>query len=105
MVGAQNGYQPAGAAVCQARTCRRPKIEGRHVRACVNERASRYRLGVQAFGLPLPPQICRKLNLDFDDGGKVLPKLRSQHADGRNVLVTIGIATSFTAGSPALRTR
>ena len=89
----------------QARTCRRRKIEGRHVGACVDECPSRYRLGVQALGLPLPPQIRGKLNLDFDYGGKIVPKGNSQHADGRNVLVTIGIATSFTAGSPAFRTR
>ncbi len=101
----QDGHQPAGAVVSQARTGRRRKIEGRHVGACVDECSSRYRLGVQAFGLPCPPQIRGKLNLDFDYGGEVFSKLDSQQAEGRTVLVTIGIATSFTAGSPAFRTR
>ncbi len=57
------------------------------------------------MGSPLPPQIRGKLDLDFNDGGKIFSKLDSQHAEGRTVLVTIGIATVFTAGSPAFTTR
>ncbi len=102
---AQNGHQPTGATVNQARPGSSLKIEGRHVGARVDQRPSGYRFQVHAFGLPLTPQIRGKLNLDFDDGRKVFSKLDFQHAGGRNVLVTIGIATVFTAGSPAFTTR
>lgn len=101
----QDGHQLAGAAARQARPGCGRKVEGGNVGAGVDEGASCYRFEVQAFGLPLPPQICGKLNLHFDDDSKVVPKLRPQHSEGRSVLVTIGIATSFTAGSPAFRTR
>lgn len=72
----QDGHQLAGATVWQARPGSGRKVEGRHVGAGVDEGASCYRFEVQTFGLPLPPQICGKLYLHFDDGGKVVPKLR-----------------------------
>lgn len=72
----QDGHQLAGAAVRQARSGCGRKVEGSHVGAGVDECASRYRSEVQAFDLALPPQICRKLYLHFDDGGQVVPKLR-----------------------------
>lgn len=100
---AQHGHQPTGATVNQARPGSSLKIEGRHVGARVDQRPSRYRLQVHAFGLPLTPQIQGELNLDFDDGRKVFSKRDFQHAG--NVLVTMGIATVFTAGSPAFTTR
>lgn len=101
----QDSHQPACAQAWQAHSGRRRKIESRYVGARIDECSSRYRFGTQAQGSSLPPQIRGELDLDFDDGRKVLLKLDSQHADGRTVLVTIGIATSFTAGSPAFKTK
>ena len=105
IVRAQDGHQPACAQAWQAHSVCRRKIQTRDVGARVDECSSRYRLGIQAQGSSLPPQIRRELDLDFDNGRKVLSKFDSQHAEGRTVLVTIGIATSFTAGSPAFKTR